>query len=136
MAVALVAYASFPGNAREAMTYYQEVFGGELSISTFADYGMEGMPPDGVMHSELATDAFRLMGADAMGGATETGSQVSLAFMGDDLARMTGWFERIAADGTVRMPLESQVWGDIYGDIVDKYGLTWMFNIEVPQASA
>lgn len=138
MAVSLVAYANFPGNTLEAMTYYQEVFGGTLDISTFADYGIEGMPADGTMHAHLAADGFSLMASDAMTGAEATwgGTRVYLAFMGDDAEKMTGWYERLAADGTVGMPLEKQVWGDLYGDVRDRFGLEWMFNISPPGGGA
>ena len=47
MATKLYPYLNFPGNAREAMEFYQSVFGGKLDVMTFGDYGMEGMPADG-----------------------------------------------------------------------------------------
>ncbi len=45
MATSLVVYISFAGAAREAMTFYESVFGGELKISTFGDFGMADAPP-------------------------------------------------------------------------------------------
>lgn len=131
MSVSLVAYLNFPlGQTREAMTYYQSIFGGKLTISTFADFGVDG-PPDGTMHANLSADGFTLMASDAMVGAEETwgGTRVYLSFMGDDLETLTGWFERLAAEGSVGMPLAKQVWGDTFGLLKDKYGLEWMFNV-------
>ena len=130
MALSLVPYLNFPGNTREAMTYYQSIFGGKLDISTFADFGAEG-PPDGTMHSYLSQNGFELMASDAMPGSEETwgGTRVYLSFMGDDEDKLKGWFEALAADGSIGMPLERQVWGDTYGLVKDKYGLEWMFNI-------
>jgi PhnB protein len=136
MSVSLIAYANFPqGRTREAMTYYQQVFGGKLDISSFGDFGMEGAPADGVMHSQLVTDAFTIMASDAMPGAENTwgGTRIYLAFMGDDEGTLKGWFDTIAADGSVGMPLEKQVWGDTYGLVKDKFGLEWMFNISGQQ---
>ena len=57
MAVALNPYLNFPGTAREAMTFYQSVLGGELQISTFGEFGAEGPQADGVMHAHLETEA-------------------------------------------------------------------------------
>ena len=61
-------YISFSGNAREAMEFYQSVFGGNLDVSTFADFQMPGIAEDEankVMHSQLSHRAgFTLMGAD------------------------------------------------------------------------
>jgi len=131
----LVAYLNFPGNTAEAMHYYQGVFGGELTISTFADFGVPGMPANGTMHSALEADGFALMAADAMPGAERTwvGTRVNLAFMGDDVDRLSGWFEKLAADGTINQPLAKQVWGDTYGALTDKFGLEWMFNLAASQ---
>lgn len=137
MSFQLVPYLNFPaGTTREAMTYYQGVFGGRLDISTFGEFGMEGAPADGVMHSQLVADQFTLMASDAMPGAEGTwgGTRVYLAFMGDGLETLTGWFDALAADGKVGMPLEKQVWGDTYGILMDKYGLEWMFSISAPAA--
>ncbi|MFT4109174.1 VOC family protein [Propionicimonas sp.] len=132
MSLSLIAYANFPsGTTGEAMAYYQGVFGGKLEISTFGEFGMEGMPADGVMHSQLITDHFTLMASDAMPGAETSwgGTRIYLALMGDDAQTLGGWFDALAADGSVGMPLEKQVWGDTYGILKDKYGLEWMFNI-------
>lgn len=137
MSVSLVPYLNFPsGKTREAMTYYQDVFGGELSVNTFAEFGMEGMPPDGVMHAQLITDQFTVMASDAMPGAEATwgGTRVYLSLVGDDADTLQTWFARLAADGTVSMPLEKQIWGDQYGLVTDKFGLEWMVNIAAPQA--
>ncbi len=50
-------YISFAGDAREAMEFYRRVFGGNLSLSTFGEYG-EPDPAiaDKVMHALLETD--------------------------------------------------------------------------------
>ena len=51
MTAKLVPYLNFPGNTREALTFYQSVFGGELLFNTFADFGVSEMPADGIMRS-------------------------------------------------------------------------------------
>ncbi|CAL8977467.1 hypothetical protein PROP_02203 [Propionicimonas sp. T2.31MG-18] len=131
MAVQLFCYLNFPGNTREALAYYQEVFGGEAAISTFGEYGIEGVPADGIMHAQLVTPAFTIMASDALAGAERewAGSRIHLALMGDDLDLLTGWYERLAADGTPGQPLQAQVWGDTYGDVKDRFGIEWLFNI-------
>lgn len=131
MSTQLVPYLNFPGNTREAMTYYQQIFGGQLDVLTFADYHMEGMPPDGTMHAYLRADGFSIAASDAMPGAEQTwgGTRVYLAFMATDEETSRSWFDKLAADGSVGMPLEQQVWGALYGVLKDKYGLEWMFNI-------
>lgn len=135
MSLSLVAYLNFPpGVTREALTYYQGIFGGDLDVMTYGDFGMTEMPADGVMHGRLRTEHFEVMASDAMPGAESTwgGTRVYLALVGDEPDLVTGWFDTIAADGSVGMPLEKQVWGDLYGLVMDKFGLEWMFNISEP----
>lgn len=135
MSTALVVYVSFAGHAREAMTFYQSVFGGELTIATFADFHMADAPADGVMHSELRADGFTVMGADAFNEPAEGWgrNRVHAAFMSDEVDRVTGFYDRFVEKGSeVVQPLEKQVWGDLYGELVDPWGVAWMFNIAVP----
>lgn len=132
MTLSLSPYLNFPlGVTREAMTFYHSVFGGQLDIMTFGDYQMEGLPADGVMHAQLAADGFTFMASDAMPGSENQwgGTRVYLTFYGDDLEKLSGWFDKLAEGGSVGQPLESMVWGDTYGVLKAKYGLEWMFNI-------
>jgi PhnB protein len=132
MSISLAPYLNFPqGVTREAMTFYQSVFGGKLDITTFGDFNMPGMPADGVMHAMLATESFTFMASDAMPGSENQwgGTRVYLTFFGDDLVALTGWFNQLSDGGSVGSPLEKMAWGDTYGVLKDKYGLEWMFNI-------
>lgn len=124
-------YLNFPGNTAEAMRFYQGIFGGELNILTFSEFHVEEMPPQGTMHSHLTTEHFSFSASDAQPGSeADWGtSRISLAIMGDDLDTISGWFDALAVGGTVGQALASQVWGDVYGYLTDKYGIVWMFNI-------
>ena len=130
-------YLNFNGTARQAMEFYRDVFGGDLTISTFADLGAaDGADADKIMHAQLQTSAgYVLMGADVpshMEYQPPSGFSVSLS--GDDQA-LRGYFDKLAAGGTVIMPLQKQVWGDEFGMCADQFGIPWMINIGQPQAS-
>ena len=135
MTALLNPYLSFRDQARAAMTYYQQVFGGELSITTFGEFGDPGdkdaPEADLVMHARLDTaDGLVLMGADTpphMEHTQPTGITVSLT--GDEPEKLRGWFDGLADGGTVTMPLEQQVWGDEFGMCVDRFGVPWMVDI-------
>jgi PhnB protein len=133
MTVSLNPYLSFRDNAREAMTFYHSVFGGELTVSTFADFHASDDPAeqDKIMHSQLAApDGLVLMGADtpaAMEYRPQAGVSVSLS--GDDEARLRGYWERLSEGGTVTMPFEKAPWGDMFGMCVDRFGTSWMVNV-------
>jgi PhnB protein len=137
MASLLNPYLNFNGTARQAMEFYRDVFGGELTVSTFADLGMaDGADADKVMHAQLQTGSgYTIMGADVpqhMEFQAPAGFAVSIS--GDDDA-LKGYFDKLAEGGTVTMALAKQPWGDEFGMLTDKFGIQWMVDIGQPQAS-
>ncbi|MGH7261329.1 MAG: VOC family protein [Nitrospiraceae bacterium] len=121
----------YNGNARQALEFYQEVFGGELEIGTVADFGSPDSPDaDKVMHARLDTpDGYTLMAWDGREGVPyHPGNNVAV-FLGGDGSELRGYFEKLSAGGTVTLPLEKQSWGDEAGSLVDQFGITWMVNI-------
>ena len=133
MTTQLNPYLGFRGQAREAMTFYQSVFGGQLDVMTFADQGGMGVPDseaDNVMHSALSiSDTLQLMGSDVPSQMPEEIHNGRIALSGDDVDTLRGWFDGLAAGGTVNVPLEKAPWGDWFGDLDDKYGVGWLVNI-------
>ncbi|WP_432543963.1 VOC family protein [Kineococcus sp. SYSU DK002] len=131
MAPSLSPYVCLAGTAREALAFYRSVLGGEVSISTFAEFGGgEGVDPDAVMHGQLDTPAgFTLMVSDAMPGmAAGSDGNVALCLTSDDATQLRAWFDGLAEGGKVTTPMERQVWGDEYGALTDRFGVDWMVN--------
>ncbi|HEX3922838.1 MAG TPA: VOC family protein [Streptosporangiaceae bacterium] len=129
-------YLNFNGNAREAMEFYQGVFGGDLMLNTFRELGAADSPDaDRIMHGQLETDAgYTIMGADVtsdMEFRPAAGFSVSLS--GDDTGVLRGYWGKLTAAGTTTMPLAKQVWGDEFGMCVDQFGISWLVNISEPQ---
>jgi PhnB protein len=124
-------YISFNGNAREAMEFYRSVFGGELVLNTFGELGTpDPAIADKIMHSQLETPAgYTLMGSDTPPGMDyNPGNTITVSLSGDDTELRT-YFQRLSDGGTVTMPLEKQVWGDEFGQVVDRFGVPWMINV-------
>ena len=120
------------GKAREALEFYQSVLGGELNIMTFGDMGTEGDVAVQVMHGQLETPAgFTLMVADAPPEMVQVtmGDNISISLSGDDTEALTGYFNGLAEGGSVTTPLEKPMWGDEFGMLVDKFGISWLVNI-------
>jgi PhnB protein len=133
MATTLNPYLHFQDDARAAMDFYQSVFGGELTRSTFAEAGMSTDPADAekVMHSQLVTPGgMVLMGADAPASMERTpGGAISVSLSGTDEAELRGYFEGLSDGGTIELPLEKAPWGDSFGMCQDRFGVAWMVNI-------
>ena len=128
-------YLHFTGEAREAGEFYKQVFGGELTVMSYADGGMaeqagDSDPGDLVMHSQLTTpEGFTLMVSDAPPGMTDLTPNGHLSLSGDEDALLHGFFDKLAEGGTIDVPLEKAPWGDSFGQLKDKYGVNWMVNI-------
>lgn len=137
MSTRLNPYVSFDGNAREAMEFYKEVFGGSLRINTFGEYGTDDPAiADKTMHAMLETDrGFTLMASDMPPGMQMTrGDNMSISLSGEEADELRGYWEKLSDGGSVTMPFEKQMWGDEFGMCVDRFGVPWM--VDIVQASA
>ncbi|NMR21382.1 VOC family protein [Cellulomonas fimi] len=124
-------YLSFGDDARQAMEFYRDVLGGELTLSTFGEYGTQGPDAEKIMHGQLETPSgFVLMGADTPAGMQRTvGDNITISLSGDDSTQLRGYWEKLSEGGTVTVPLEKQVWGDEFGQCIDRFGIGWLVNI-------
>jgi PhnB protein len=128
---ALHPYIDFGGKCREAMTFYKDVFGGELVFSSFGEFGMD-MPNEMknlVMHSELKANGLILHASDGQPHHRAThGNNVSLSLQITQADEQTRIFDGLAQGGQVLQPLTNSPWGARFGMVIDRYGLQWMLN--------
>ena len=131
MASRLNPYLNFSDNAREAMEFYKDVFGGNLTLNTFGDYGTQGDEANKIMHAQLETDSgFTLMAADTPEGMSRNpGDNITVSLSGDDAEVLRGYWEKLSDGGNVTMPMEKQMWGDEFGMCTDRFGIPWMVDI-------
>ena len=130
-------YLNFRGKAREAMEFYRGVFGGTLTISTFAELHASSDPSedDLVMHSDLeGPEGIRFMAADVPNRMEYTpGTDFAMSLSGDSEPELRGYFDKLSEGGAVTMPLEKATWGDTFGMCSDKFGTQWLVNIAAPK---
>jgi PhnB protein len=135
MATRLNPYLGFRDTAREAMQFYQSVFGGELTVMTFAEFRTsdDSGEQDKVMHSMLTTEnGLALMAADTpnrMEYTTGTNCSVSLSGAAEDDAELRGYWDKLTVGATITMPLDTPPWGGTFGMCIDTFGVTWLVSI-------
>lgn len=133
-------YISFPGNAAEALAFYQTVLGGTVETMPYSSMAdsmpPEHMPdnPDLVMHGALTLpDGLCLMAADtppSMGyEAPSSGMTIALTGEAGDLERLRGAYEKLCEGGKADMPFDKAPWGDWFGQVTDKFRVSWMVNV-------
>jgi PhnB protein len=136
MASRLNPYISFKDDARAAMEFYRSVFGGELTVSTFGEFGQSGPSADNVMHAQLETPSgYTIMASDTPEGMPyDSGSSITVSLSGDDGDELRRYWNGLSEGGTVSMPLEKQMWGDEFGQLTDRFGIGWLVNISGQQS--
>jgi PhnB protein len=137
MASILNPYVNFRGQAREALEFYHSVFGGELSVGSFADFGMTDVTEaerDLVMHGQIDTPSgFTLMASDVpsyMDWDRGTNSfSVSLSGRSGDDTELRGYWQKLSEGATIDEPLATAPWGAMFGMLTDRFGVHWLVNI-------
>lgn len=129
----IYSYLTFNGNCREAMHFYQDCLGGELTFQTIDESPLSGKMPkkmkDCILHSTLTKGALVLMGSDMVGeSGLIKGNAVSLSLNCSSEEEIRNCYAKLSADGKANHPLEESFWGALFGDLTDKFGNHWILN--------
>jgi PhnB protein len=129
-------YLTFDGDCREAMTFYRDCLGGELTLQTVAETPMAAQCPAGmqdrVMHAAIENDGFVLMGTDMRrpGEAFRPGNDTAISLDFDSEEEMRECFAELSGGGEVVDPLADKPWGALFGVVQDRFGKVWMLTHE------
>jgi len=154
MSFATTTHLNFPGTARPALEFYQSVFGGDLTSATYGDYGMpKDLPGAGkLVFGQLETaDGFRLMAYDIPGqdstdssgtagrttrenGTTITDRTFFQSLRGQSLDEVTALWDGLADGAEIIEPLAESAWSPGFGMLTDRFGVTWVIDVESPRA--
>jgi PhnB protein len=134
MTTRLNPYLNFRDTTRAAMEFYHSVFGGELTMSTFAEMHASEDPAeqDKIMHSQLVTEhGLTLMAADTPNymDYSPGANNFAVSLSGEDEGELRGYWDKLSDGATVAMPLDKAPWGDIFGMCTDRFGIPWLVNI-------
>lgn len=125
-------YIHFPGTARDALTFYASVFGGEARLHTFAEFNRTDGPADAIAHGYLVDAPVSLFVADVAGDERAFRAEgLMLALLGHaDPPTLRAWFGRLAEGGRIVDDLQVRPWGDSDGQVVDRHGVHWLIGFE------
>ena len=125
-------YVLFPGTAREALTFYGDVFGCAVQLHTYAEFNRADGPADAIAHGGLTGGLVALAGADVSGDERPVRSEgLMLALLGTaDPPTLRTWFSRLSEGGRVVDDLQKRPWGASDGQVIDRYGLHWLIGFE------
>ncbi|MBC7290204.1 MAG: VOC family protein [Actinotalea sp.] len=124
-------YLHLPGTAREALTFYGAVFGGDVQLHTLEEFGRTDGPADAIAHGYLADGPVALFAADAPDGAPLRCEGVTFALLGAaDPTVLRAWFSGLSEGGRIVDELRTRPWGATDGQVVDRYGLRWLIGFE------
>jgi PhnB protein len=128
-------YLHLPGTAREALTFYGDVFGCGVQLNTFAEFGRSDGPGDAIAHGCLTDGPVAIFAADAAGDEpTFRAEGLMLSLLGTaDPATLRIWFARLGEGGRVVDDLQPRPWGASDGQVVDRFGLRWLIGFEVEE---
>ena len=130
----IVPYFNFGGNAKEALAFYEKALGGKVVFSsTFGESpGGDKMPPemrDRIMHATFNAGDLKFMASDGPPAhEIKVGNNVTLSLHGTSADELKKAFDGLAEGGTVTMPLQATFWAELFGMLIDKYGISWMVN--------
>ncbi|WP_410876129.1 VOC family protein [Nocardia sp. A7] len=156
MTVNAVAHLNFHGQARAALEFYQSVFGGQLTLATYADFGMPADLPDAtkvVFGQVVADNGFRVMAYDVPGhdtpvatpaapttrrenGTTITEERFFLSVRGETVEEVGALWERLAEAATVIEAFGPAPWAPAFGMLSDRFGVTWILDVAAEYVGA
>jgi PhnB protein len=125
-------YLHFPGTAREALTFYGDVFGCAVQLHTFTEFSRTDGPADAIAHGYLVDGPVALFAADVAGDERPLRCEgMMLSLLGTaDPSTLRKWFSSLSEGGRVVDDLQTRPWGASDGQVIDRYGLHWLIGFE------
>ena len=125
-------YLRLPGTARDALTFYAEVFGCSVELHTYSDFSRSDGPADYIAHGQLTGGPVALFATDVPEGeVSPQGQGMMLALLGTATPEvLRGWFARLGEGGHVVDQLQARDWGASDGQVVDRFGIHWLIGFE------
>lgn len=134
-------YLTFSGRADEAIIFYVEALEARVEVimryhespEPLPDFILQAGFQDKILHAALNIHGARIMLSDGCDSFTKLdGFSLSLAVPTPEIAER--YFQNLALDGNVTMPLGATFWSPCFGMVTDKFNVSWMIMVP-PQAA-
>ena len=148
MSITTTTHLNLRGDARAALEFYRSVFGGQITIATYGDFGMPKEAPgaENVVFGQVEGDnGFRVMAYDIPGaaggsataagstsrenGVTVTDQPFFVSVRGETLDEVQGYWAALSAGASVVEPLAASAWSPGFGMLTDRFGVTWILDV-------
>lgn len=146
MTVAAVTHLNFTGEARAALSFYQQVFGGQLTVASYADFGMPKEVPgaDNVVFGQVvAENGFAIMAYDIPGqtdapepswtrrenGATLTNAPFFVSLRGETVDEVAALWAKLSDGAKIVEEFAPAQWTPAFGMLTDRFGVTWILDV-------
>lgn len=155
MTLTATTHLNFRGDARAALEFYQSVFGGDLVVTTYGDFGMPKEAPGAasVVFGQVASaDGFRLLAYDIPGqtggspdnagstrrenGVTMTDQPFFVSVEGGSLEEVQGYWDKLSSGASIVEPLAASAWSAGFGMLTDRFGVTWILGVAAAAPAA
>lgn len=155
MSIQTTTHLNFRGDARAALEFYQSVFGGQVTIATYGDFGMPQEAPgaDKVVFGQVQNDdGFRVMAYDIPGpaeassstagatrrenGVTITEQPFFVSVRGESLEEVQRYWDALAVGASIVEPLAASAWSPGFGMLTDRFGVTWSIDVAAAYPAA
>lgn len=128
-------YLFFDGECKAAFKFYEQCLGGKIdAMMTYGDAPMSEEFPseqrDRIMHANLTVGSMVLMGSDTPPDDFQKPQGFSVHLLFDDLVEAERIFQKLAENGTVKMPFQETFWSTRFGMLVDQFGTPWMIDVQ------
>jgi len=128
----------FNGNCDEAISFYKDALGAEVKEINYAKdappgSGMDELPPNFVMHSEVYICGTKFSLTDgAETPPLPSAGNFSYMIVYDTPEEVTAAFNKLAVGGTIVEPLTETFWSPLYGYVIDRFGINWQVMVTHP----
>jgi PhnB protein len=147
MTISTTTHLNFHGDARAALEFYRSVFGGDLTVVAYTDFGMPKELPDAdkvVFGQVVAGNGFRVMAYDVpsqagpapapaattrANGVTLTGERFFVSVRGESADEVGALWDKLADGATIVEKFAPSPWSPGFGMLTDRFGVTWILDV-------